>query len=124
MGYSQVNIFPLLWNFFNKNWNFQKKNLKNILLKLYKKKKFVSQSKSGKTQSNGYSNGTITSKKHDGDTTLTNGHCNGVSKTETTQQKHQNGSANGAVNVSDYYVKSEDITTNMSLTQRKVTAEQ
>ena len=84
---------------------------------------FTSQLRSGKTQSNGYSNGTITSKKHNGDK-LTNGHCNGVSKTEeTTEQKHQNGAANGC-SVSDYYVKSEDITTNMSLTQRKVTAEQ
>lgn len=95
-----------------------------FLTKYYKNEYFPSQLKSGKTHSNGYSNGTITSKKHNGDTTLTNGHCNGVCKTESTQEKHQNGSANGAVNVSDYYVKSEDITTNMSLTQRKITAEQ
>jgi hypothetical protein len=64
-------------------------------------------------QQNGCANGAVTSngtsnKKHDG---VTNGHANGVGK-------HQNGIANGhSHKASDYYIKSDDITKN--LTQRK-----
>lgn len=109
IGMHAVMFFFLFREFYRQSYNYKK-------------------SRSGKVQSNGYTNGTISSKKHDGDTTITNGHCNGVCKTDTSQQKHQNGTTNGVVangcSVSDYYVKTEDITTNMSVTQRKVTAEQ
>lgn len=77
------------------------------------------QFRSGKLQSNGCANGTISSKKPDGEK-ITNGHCNGVSK--TAQIKQQNATANGC-SAAEYYAKAEDLTTT-NITQRKVTAEQ